>query len=293
MCVTCVCIMSKQINKMNMDELRQELQDLGLSTSGNKTALKTRLEEARSKESLACDDDLEILEKEIALKEAKLEILRKIKKLDAQINGNDTEHEADPKVAAKASPPPSEALPVDAVGALARSLALSRLPVAEPAVFTGNPLDYGRWASALDRMFFGMPVSDTDKLYMLEKYVAGKAREAVASLFMLSSDSSYKKAREILKTRFGHSFAITEAFRQKLEAWPRVKSRDGVALRAYADYLNQCAAAQTVHEALAILDDPHQMQQLALKLPDWAVTSWGHIVVKHRRIEKPLLFTDS
>ncbi|KAL0197594.1 hypothetical protein M9458_006134, partial [Cirrhinus mrigala] len=77
--------------------------------------------------------------------------------------------------------------------ALADSINISRLPVPEPAVFNGDPLNY----------------------------------------FLLGTDAAYYAAWDTLKERYGGSFVIAKAFRDKLTSWPKIGTKDSAELREW------------------------------------------------------------
>ena len=57
----------------------------------------------------------------------------------------------------------------------------------------------------------------------------------VGGLLGLRSEDTYSRARKVLKERFGDSFKIYEAYREKLKAWP--VSTTGGELQVYSDFL--------------------------------------------------------
>ena len=69
------------------------------------------------------------------------------------------------------------------------------------------------------------------------EYMAGTAKETVESYFLLMTDDAYEDAKLLLDERFGDPFLITNAFRDKLDRWPKIASRDGTALCKFADFL--------------------------------------------------------
>ena len=72
---------------------------------------------------------------------------------------------------------------------------------------------------------------------------------------------------------------IADAFRTKLEAWPKIQPNDGFALRKFADFLGQCESAMhIVPGCLTFLDDKWENRKILCKLPSWLVTRWGRFV---------------
>ena len=160
-------------------------------------------------------------------------------------------------------------------GAFAAAMSLSRLPMPEPSVFDGDHLEYHDWSIAFKVLIEDKGISEADKINYLKRYVGGSAREAISGYFLLRSTSAFERARAVLEERYGNAFIVTEAFRDKLDAWPRV--RDGIGLRRFSDFLNQCQAAMVDMKGLEILNDSRENRKLLQKLPDWIISRWGRV----------------
>ncbi len=78
----------------------------------------------------------------------------------------------------------------------------------------------------------------------------GSVREVIDNFFLLSSDEAYEDAKSLLDKRYGDQFVVANAFRDKLDSWPKVNSRDSFGLRKFADLLRQCLAAMQDTEGL-------------------------------------------
>ena len=111
----------------------------------------------------------------------------------------------------------------------------------------------------------------------MKRYLGGPAREAVSGYFLVKGDA-YNQAKDVLQNRYRSSVAITEAFRDKLDQWPRVQAKDAKSLRKLSDFLNQCESAMTDIKGLEILNDNRENRKILRKLPDWIITRWSRIV---------------
>ena len=105
---------------------------------------------------------------------------------------------------------------------------------------------------------------------------------AVSGYFLLKEDA-YNQAKNVLEMRYGSSFAITEAFRDKLDQWPRVQAKDAKSLRKLSDFLNQCSAAMTDIKGLEIMNDNRENRKILKKLPDWIITRWSRFVARTKQ----------
>ena len=155
---------------------------------------------------------------------------------------------------------------------------MGRLPPPEPGIFAGDPLHYPGWKGAFCTLIERRGIPSSEKLHYLKRYLGGAAKEAVEGYLLLSSPDAYEEAKELLEKRYGDPFVIAGAFRDKLESWPKIQSRDGIGLRKYADFLKQCSTAMTTISSLNVLNDDRENHRMLFKLPDWLVTRWSRIV---------------
>ena len=166
--------------------------------------------------------------------------------------------------------------------AIATSVNANRIPVPEPCIFMGDPLEYPDWKVSFCALIENKGISDQEKIHHLKRYLGGPARKAVSGYFLLKGDA-YNQAKNVLEMRYGSSFAITEAFRDKLDQWPRVQAKDAKSLRKLSDFLNQCSAAMTDIKGLEILNDNRENRKILKKLPDWIITRWSRIVARTKQ----------
>jgi hypothetical protein len=178
---------------------------------------------------------------------------------------------------------PSTQSPESLVDALARTMALSRLPIPEHPIFTGDPLQYPDWLSSFSTLIECKGIPPAESIHYLKRYLGGPAKEAVSGFFLLRSEDAFLEAKKVLEKRFGSSFTVSEAFRSKLESWPRIGNRDGKSLRNLSDFLQQCLIATGEITDLKILNDIREIKKIANKLPDWIVHRWNRLMAKKKR----------
>ena len=97
---------------------------------------------------------------------------------------------------------------------------------------------------------------------------------------MIGSESAYDEAKKLLDQRFGDPFAVANAFRDKLEKWPKIQSRDGFGLRRFADFLKQCHTAIASVGSLSGLNDEQENRKMLCKLPEWIHNRLNRIAVQ-------------
>ena len=170
--------------------------------------------------------------------------------------------------------------------AITDSISMSRLPVPEPIIFKGEPIEYSDWKFSFYALVDRKCISASDKMYYLRRYIEGHAEEAICGLFLHSSEEAYDRAWKILDERFGHPFVITKAYRSKLQQWPKINSKDYRGLQSFADFLSSIEAAMNSIQGLNILNDFTENQKLLAKLPDWLISRWNREVNTHLKETK-------
>lgn len=158
------------------------------------------------------------------------------------------------------------------------SIAINRLPMPEPTVFNGNPIDFVEWKTSFMSLIDGKNISPADKLHYLKRYVGGAAHKCLKGTFYRSDSEAYGDAWSKLNQRYGQPFIIQRAFREKLSNWPKIQSKDAEGLRNFSDYLNACMQAMPHVKGLNILNDCEENQKLIRKLPDWIASRWNRQV---------------
>ncbi|XP_067301419.1 uncharacterized protein [Pseudorasbora parva] len=166
------------------------------------------------------------------------------------------------------------------VQALRGSIALSRLPIPEPCVFSGDPLKFIEWSTTFKALIEGQCLNPADKLFYLQKYIDGEARSALEGSFYRKDDQAYQQAWEKLNARYGHSFVVQRAFREKLNRWPRIGATEYIKLREFSDFLQSCSDAMPHIKGLQVLNDCEENQRMLAKLPNWVTNRWNRYVTE-------------
>ncbi|XP_068247736.1 uncharacterized protein [Palaemon carinicauda] len=96
------------------------------------------------------------------------------------------------------------------------------LPVKEPEVFSGDLLKYPQWKASFITLIEYKTDDAAERLYYLGKYTDGQAKTAIDNLISFGTQEAYNKAWKILHDRFGNKFIVADAFRSKLEGWPKI-----------------------------------------------------------------------
>ena len=148
------------------------------------------------------------------------------------------------------------------------------LPLPEPERFSGNLLRYPTWKKSFDTIVERRTDSPSQRLYYLGRYTTGEAKEAISGLLALDSKHAYRDARKILSDRFGNPFLVANAYRKKINEWPRIQPNDGTSLRKFSDFLLHCQSAMKEIKYLKALNDPEENQKMLRKLPRNLAERW-------------------
>lgn len=139
--------------------------------------------------------------------------------------------------------------------AIQDTIAINKLPMPMPTVFSGDPIHYIEWKVSFKSLVDRKGISSADKLYYLKKHVSGPAHKCLEGTFYRNDDEAYRDAWNKLNQRYGQPFVIQRAFRDKLTKWPKIQSKDAEGLRTFSDFLNACLQAMPHVKGLEILSD--------------------------------------
>ena len=151
-----------------------------------------------------------------------------------------------------------------------------KLPDMEPETFSGDILRFMPWLLSFETLIESHTESGKDRLYYLNKYTGGPAKELISWLITAADDSAYEEAKNLLIERFGDKYRIAEQYKSKLDNWPFVK--DGHDLRNFSDFCLQCLSAMSSLSYLQCLDSADENKKLVKKLPSYVTHSWARVV---------------
>ena len=124
-----------------------------------------------------------------------------------------------------------------------------------------------------------------ERLYFLDQYTSGKAKELIKGCLQMKGEDSYKEARRLLKKHFGDPYKIASAYIAKLSSWPAVKPNDGTGLQEFSIVLEQARNAMTGMQYMNDLNTANVMRQLWEKLPQYSRSKWTERVSRFRSVK--------
>ncbi|KAG1925572.1 hypothetical protein F2P79_025451 [Pimephales promelas] len=168
----------------------------------------------------------------------------------------------------------------DLVKALAEAITANRIPVPEPVIFSGDPLKYNDWKLSFQTLIDRKNLPPQEKLYFLRKYVAGPAKRAIEGHFVAGTEIAYMAAWNILDDRFGNPFVVGKSYRDKIQSWHKIATKDSKDLQEFVDFLSSVESAMPYVQGLQALNDCVENQRISAKLPDWLSSRWNRAVTK-------------
>ncbi|KAK0150310.1 hypothetical protein N1851_008772 [Merluccius polli] len=164
---------------------------------------------------------------------------------------------------------------------------LSLLPAREVTVYDGDPLTYHSFIRSFEYLIEGKTSSSADRLYFLEQYTSGQARDLVRSCLHRDARQGYAEARQLLEKQFGSEIKVTSAYLEKALKWTPIKVEDGKGLQAYALYLRGCYNAMQDLD-MGELDILSNLRLMISKLPyklreRWRATAYDTYQKTKRR----------
>lgn len=144
---------------------------------------------------------------------------------------------------------------------------LSLLPKRQVPVYDGNPLSYQSFMHAFKYLIEDKTSSCQDRLYFLEQFTSGQAKDLVRSCLHMDARRGYSEAMQLLKKHFGDEMKIANAYLDKALNWTVIKADDGKSLHAYALYLKECCNAMQDLEYMDELDVTSNLKLIVSKLP--------------------------
>ncbi|XP_028407542.1 uncharacterized protein LOC114530160 [Dendronephthya gigantea] len=158
---------------------------------------------------------------------------------------------------------------------LAKQQVLNSLPKQQPPMFSGNYFDYPYFINSFESLIESKVEDPKQRLYYLNQFTSGEAREVIKGLVTLNSPEAYTKARTVLKERFGHPYRVAYAYKERLLNWATIKdSGDGVGLLKFSDFLVQAEEAMKTLKHMEVLNSEDVIKKICSKLPNFAIARW-------------------
>ncbi len=149
----------------------------------------------------------------------------------------------------------------------------SRLPTLELEKFSGDPLHYFKFIKRFEAVIETHTDSPSLRLSRLIQYCEGEAKRIIdRCIYIPDPAEAYRRARELLKERFGGDTVITNAWRRKLYSFGQLT--DSKKIRDFSDVLNGCVETLRSAGTLAEIDTRENHLKILCKLPVHIRRAW-------------------
>jgi len=91
----------------------------------------------------------------------------------------------------------------------------SNLPQQRVPIFDGDPMEFNPFVRAFENIIESKTSNNSEKLYYLEQFTSGDAKELVRSCHYLPAERGYQEARRLMKKKFGDDYRIVTAYETK------------------------------------------------------------------------------
>ena len=167
--------------------------------------------------------------------------------------------------------------------ALRQIVDLISLPKPNLMTFSGDPLSYHMFLNAFDTCIGQADVSDAAKLNRLLELCQGKARAVIKSCALKEPTAGYQRARQLLDSRFGDAFVISEAWVRKIVDGPAIKPNNTESLQTFTDDVRDCVETLTSMKLLNEVDTRSRLVKLVGRLPTYLISRWRKKAMTDRR----------
>ena len=137
------------------------------------------------------------------------------------------------------------------------------LPRPEPEVFTRNLLRYPSWIKSFETFIKRIPSNGSINSVNTRQEKPGKP--LMVSWPSTTMLNAYDKAK---KNHFGNQFIVTDAYRKRINSWPKIQPTGGQGLRKFADFLQHY---HTAMHTIQYLNVPDKNQKMIRKLASQVV----------------------
>ena len=148
------------------------------------------------------------------------------------------------------------------------------LPKPELLTFSGNPIDYCKFIKNFETNVESKVSDDQMKLSYLIQYCKGEAKSSIEDCVLLDKQDGYKRARDILYSRYGRSHLIARSYVDKLVYGEPIKASDVDALSALALEMQKCEITLSQLGFVSDIDNSDSLRRIVKRLPTYMRVKW-------------------
>ena len=171
--------------------------------------------------------------------------------------------------------------PSNDADAVSNLVTLLNLPKVEIDCFDGNPRDYQSFISTFDEMIDSVLDDGQLKLVRLLQYTTGVAKSAIRNCTLVGGDLGYKRARDILKSRFGNVHLITQSIVSDLKSGNKVSKP--MELQQLADDLSVASTALGKLGKMSEVNTQQMIVDILERCPIYVRNKWRRKALDYKR----------
>ncbi|XP_028404804.1 uncharacterized protein LOC114527371 [Dendronephthya gigantea] len=157
---------------------------------------------------------------------------------------------------------------------LATSMALPNVQV---PTFSGNPIEYCHFIRSFETLVEDKMMDSGTRLRYLIQYTSGDVQELMRSCLTMKSEDGYRRARSLLKQRYGQNYRIATAYIDRIVNSPPIKDEDGTALHKFSILITSCKNTLEDIGYKHKLENSDNLQRVVNRLPFSLRRSWRDV----------------
>ena len=148
------------------------------------------------------------------------------------------------------------------------------LPKPELLTFSGNPIDYCKFIKNFETNVESKVSDNQMKLSYLIQYCKGEEKSSIEDCVLLDKQDGYKRARDILYSRYGRSHLIARSYVDNLVYGEPIKASDVDALSALALEMQKCEITLSQLGFVSDIDNSDSLRRIVKRLPTYLRVKW-------------------
>ena len=150
------------------------------------------------------------------------------------------------------------------------------MPKRELLTFDGDPVNYWTFINNFETNIAKRVPDAETKLSYLIQHCIGKARESIKNCVIIpNKDEAYKKAKDILHTRYGQKHVIAHAYINRLVNGPQLRSTDNAGLSELALQMQNCQLTLGTMGFEADINSSDNLVKIVKRLPVHLQSKWA------------------
>ena len=148
------------------------------------------------------------------------------------------------------------------------------LPKPEILSFSGKAIDYCKFVKNFETNVECKVSDDRLRLSYLIQYCLGEAKHCIEDCVLLEPTEGYRRAREILQTRYGKPHVISRSCIDKLVNGPQIKASDVDGLSRLALDMQKCEITLSQLGFASDIDSTDNLRRIVRRMPMHMRTRW-------------------